>query len=424
MRLDMASLPDSEKKIPEIPLAWLALATIVILIIVGLFALILFNPQVLMILFAGLFLGIAIKPAVSGLAQRGIPREVGAALILISILILLGGFIAFAFPMLSVQTANLSTTLSDGYIQIRSDLISVSNPHIRQIMETLPEDIRLFQPALTQPRADNGLDGLGNLLEQIFGVGLGLVFVFFLAVNWSIEGDRILRTALLLINQQREYIRDLFFHVENRISQYLRGLGVLSLIVGALALIGYLIIGLPNALALAIFAGIMEAIPVIGPALGAVPAIMIALSISPEMAIAVVVITVLIQAAENVWIFPRVMGSSVGVPPFVTLLTMLAFSSLFGIFGALVAIPIAAVLQVLFETVAEYRLQQSVVDMGRDRVSALRYEIQELIKDIRNLLHTKNPQAHDDLELLEDTLEGIASDLDKILQESTAGKQI
>jgi predicted PurR-regulated permease PerM len=420
----MASLPDSEKKIPEIPLAWLALATIVILIIVGLFALILFNPQVLMILFAGLFLGIAIKPVVSGLAQRGIPREVGAALILISILILLGGFIAIAFPMLSVQTANLSTTLSDGYIQIRSDLISVSNPHIRQIMETLPEDIRLFQPALTQPRADNGLDGLGNLLEQIFGVGLGLVFVFFLAVNWSIEGDRILRTALLLINQQREYIRDLFFHVENRISQYLRGLGVLSLIVGALALIGYLIIGLPNALALAIFAGIMEAIPVIGPALGAVPAIMIALSISPEMAIAVVVITVLIQAAENVWIFPRVMGSSVGVPPFVTLLTMLAFSSLFGIFGALVAIPIAAVLQVLFETVAEYRLQQSVVDMGRDRVSALRYEIQELIKDIRNLLHTKNPQAHDDLELLEDTLEGIASDLDKILQESPAGKQL
>jgi predicted PurR-regulated permease PerM len=424
MRLDMASLPDSEKKLPEIPLTWLALATIVILIIVGLFALILFNPQVLMILFAGLFLGIAIKPAVSGLAQRGIPREVGAALILVSILILLGGFIAFVFPMLSVQTANLSTALSDGYIQIRSDLISVSNPHIRQIMETLPEDIRLFQPALTQPKADNGLDGLGNLLEQIFGVGLGLVFVFFLAVNWSIEGDRILRTTLLLINQQREYIRDLFFHVENRISQYLRGLGVLSLIVGALALIGYLIIGLPNALALAIFAGIMEAIPVIGPALGAVPAIMIALSITPEMAIAVVVITVLIQAAENVWIFPRVMGSSVGVPPFVTLLTMLAFSSLFGIFGALVAIPIAAVLQVLFETVAEYRLQQSVVDMGRDRVSALRYEIQELIRDIRNLLHTKNPQAHDDLELLEDTLEGIASDLDKILQESPAGKQI
>lgn len=423
----MASLPDSEKKLPEIPLSWLALMTTVILTIVGLFVLILLNPQVLMILFAGLFLGIAIKPAVSGLARRGIPQEVGAVLIFIGILMLLGGFIAFALPLLSLQAVNLSTALTDGYLQIRNDLVSVPNPHLRQIMEALPEDVRLLQPIFTQVESsgtDNGLDRLGTLLEQIFGIGLGLVLVFFLAVNWSIEGDRILRTALLLTNQRREFIRAMFFHVENRISQYLRGLGLLSLIVGALALVGYMIIGLPNALVLAIFAGIMEAIPVIGPALGAIPAIIVALSISPEAAIAVVVITMLIQAAENIWIFPRVMGSSVGVPPFVTLLTMLAFSSLFGILGALIAIPIAAVIQVLFETVAEYRLQQGVADIGRDRVSALRYEIHELVKDIRSLLRAKNPETHDDLELIEDTLEEIAVDLDKLLQESPAEKQI
>jgi predicted PurR-regulated permease PerM len=197
-------------------------------------------------------------------------------------------------------------------------------------------------------------------------------------------------------------------------------MGLLSLIVGGLAMIAYLIIGLPNAVILAIFAGIMEAVPVIGPALGALPAIIVALTISPGAAIAVIVVSVLIQAAENIWIFPRVMGSSLGVSPFLTLITMFIFSTLFGVIGAFIAIPVTAVAKVLVEAVVEYRRNQAGDEMGRDRMGLLRYEIQELVADIRAQTRSAESTANEGLVELEDSLEMIALDLDALLQISNS----
>lgn len=416
----MAANPKLEKYLPEIPSSTLAATTAVILGIVGLFFLLMQHPQVLLILFAGLFLGMAIKPVVNWMARHGLPQEVGAVLIFISILAVLGVFISFVLPLLTMQTVNLSTALSEVYVRIRQSLVAVPNLLMRQVLQLLPEDLALLGPTMSQPGTPNiegSLEGVGRVLGQGLNVALGLVFVFFLAVNWSVEGDRLLRGALLLTNHRRELIRETLINIENRISRYLTGLGLLSLIVGTLALCGYLIIGLPYALVLAIFAGIMEAVPVIGPAIGAVPAVLVALSISPGAVIAVIVISVLIQAAENIWIFPRVMGSSMGVPPFVTLIAMLAFSALFGAAGAFIAIPIAAVIQVLIEAVVEHRGKQRGEGIGRDWVSAVRYEIQELVADIRAQVRSKKLATDVELEGLEDSLEAIALDLDSLLQQ-------
>lgn len=418
----MAVTNPQKNQIPEVPAAWLAAITLVILGIVGLFALLMLQPQVLLILLAGIFLGIAIKPAVEWLARRGLPQEVGAILIFLIILALLGLFVGYALPLLTRQTFNLSNALADSYLQIRQSLVSVPNLLVRQLVQTLPEDFSLLQPVLAQSM-ENGVDGnmqgVGNIVSQILGTGLGIVFVFFLATNWAVEGDRFVRTALLLSSKRREIFRETFYLIEERISRYLTGVGLLSLIVGGLALIGYLIIGLPNALVLAVFAGMMEAVPVIGPALGAVPAVLVALSISPGAAIAVIVLSILIQAAENVWIFPRVMGSSMGVPPFVTLIAMVAFSTLFGIPGAFIAIPIAAVFQVLLETVIEQRRDRVEDEIGRDRISTVRYEIKELVDDIRSHTRDQDVQLESELEQMQETLESIALDLDALLQRST-----
>jgi predicted PurR-regulated permease PerM len=325
-----------------------------------------------------------------------------------------------------MQTVNLSAALSEGYVQFRQSLVSVPNLLLRQVVQMLPEDFMLLQPALAQSMengAESSLEGMGNILGQVSGAGLGIVFVFFLAVNWAVEGDRFVRTVLLLSNQRREWLRELFLHIEERLSRYLIGLGTLSFVVGVLALVGYLIIGLPYAVLLAVFAGLMEAVPVIGPAIGAIPAIIVAFSISPEAAITVIVLSALIQAAENIWLVPKVMGSSMGVPPFVTLIAMLAFSTLFGIAGAFIAIPVAAVIQVLIEALIEYRQGQNREKLGRDQVSATRYEINELIQDIRLQAREKKINIPGESELMEDTLEEIALDLDKLLQQSGAGEQ-
>ena len=420
----MAPIIKKVKSLPELSISWLVSVTVVTLSLVGLFVLILLHPQVILILFTGLFLGIAIKPAVDWMAQRGLPEEVGSVLIFIAFLALFGVFIGFVLPLLAQQTVNLTTAVTEGYSQLRENLLELPNLLLYQIAKILPDNTFLQQPELPQsqdPGLGVSLAGLGMMVGQIFRVGLGVIFVFFLAVNWSVEGDQFLQTALLLSNQKREHLRKTFHHIEHRISRYLIGLGTLSLIVGALALAGYMIIGLPYALILAIFAGIMEAIPVIGPALGAIPALIVALSISPGTAIAVIVVSVLIQVGENIWIFPKVMGASLEVPPFVTLIAMLIFSTLFGFVGAFIAIPATAIVKVLFETIAESSRTQAGDTIGRDRISAVRYEIQELVEDIRSQTRTSEHDTKDELLDLENSLETIAVDLDALLQHKPGG---
>ncbi len=108
-------------------------------------------------------------------------------------------------------------------------------------------------------------------------------------------------------------------------------------------------IGLPYALALGALAGLLELVPMIGPTIGAIPAVIVALSISPQAALFVVVYSIIIQVAENQFLVPRLMGHSVGVSPVMVILAILVFTSLLGITGAFLAIPLASILQVLMD---------------------------------------------------------------------------
>ena len=106
-------------------------------------------------------------------------------------------------------------------------------------------------------------------------------------------------------------------------------------------------IGLPSPLVLGLLAGVFEAVPVVGPILGAVLPVLLALSVDPSKVIWVVVATIVIQQAEGHLLVPRVMDKAVGVSPIVTILAILAFSTLFGLPGAVLAIPLAALIQIL-----------------------------------------------------------------------------
>ena len=200
---------------------------------------------------------------------------------------------------------------------------------------------------------------------------------------------------------------------------YIAGQGVLCLIIGIMALIAYLIIGLPNALVLALMAGVMEAVPMIGPFLGAIPAALVALSIAPGKLVWVIVATLVIQQLENSLLVPRVMRKAVGVNPFVTLLAIFAFSSLFGIAGALMAIPMAAIIQLLLDHfVFHPASMEADVSVGRDLASRLRYEAQELAQDLRKQARLK--KGGSDLRIKQidqvmDEIETITTDLDALL---------
>jgi hypothetical protein len=181
-------------------------------------------------------------------------------------------------------------------------------------------------------------------------------------------------------------------------------------------LVAFLIIGLPAALLLAIIAGLTEVVPIVGPILGAVPAVMVALSTDPSRAIWVIVAAFLIQQIENTLLVPRVMGKTVGVNPLLTLLALGALGAMFGVTGAFLAVPLAALAQLVLDRVllTPSALGQPAPD-GRGQLSALRVSVQELMQDVRKQVRDKPEVAEDGADEIEDRIEAVAQDLDSVL---------
>jgi len=285
-----------------------------------------------------------------------------------------------------------------------------------------------------KPVQQTGQDVMASAGQVLGYVSMAANFIFtaivilVLAFYWTLDGPRTIKSFLLLVPQdQRESIGELISAMETKVGFFIAGQGVLCLVIGIMSLIAYLLIGLPNALVLALIAGVLEAVPMIGPLLGAVPAALVALTITPDKIIWVILSTIVIQQLENSLLVPRVMSKAVGVNPFVTLLAIFAFSSFFGIAGALMAIPMAAIIQlVLNHFVFHPVMTEPEVSAGRDYASRLRYEAQDLAQDLRKqarLSKRGSDLSINQIDQVMDEIETITTDLDTLLtqEDNTLG---
>jgi predicted PurR-regulated permease PerM len=379
--------------------------------------------QVVFILFISIVIGTVIRPAVAWLYSRGVPRMAGGIIVYLLLLTLLIGFVLLLFPLIAEQSGKIAASVPGYYQGMRDWMVSNSNPLIEQLSEFLP--VTLSVPGLTQQTGQQTLASAGQALGYVISAA-NIIFtataVLLLAFYWTLYGSRTIQSLLRLVpTGQRERIRGLVAAMETKVGAYVAGQGILCLIVGFLALVAYKLIGLPYPLVLALVAGVMEAVPMVGPLLGAIPAAIIALSIAPSKLVWVIVATILIQQVENSLLVPRVMRKAVGVNPFVSLLAIFAFSSLFGIAGALMAIPIAAILHLLLERfVFDPGSKDFETSTGRSQISRLRYEAQDLIQDLRKQARLKiggSDQRVKQTDQIMDEIEMLASDLELLLAE-------
>ncbi len=404
-------------------------ATLVLVsVILGFWLLYRFN-QVFFILLVAIMIGTVIRPIVTWLLERGIPRVMGIFLIYFLLLILLVSFLFLLFPLIIEQSVKISSTVPGYYQSIRIWMSGYPNQLIVRFGEFLPATLPNLMPVqLTGQEvvasAEQALDYLSMAAHAIFIS----IIVLMLGFYWTLDGPRAIQSFLLLVSQdKREGLRDLILAMETKVGYYIAGQGVLCLVIGVMALVAYLLIGLPNALVLALIAGVLEAVPIIGPLLGAVPALMIAFSMGPDKLIWVVVSTVVIQQLENSLLVPRVMRKAVGVNPFVTLLAVFAFSSLFGIAGALMAIPLAAIIQLVLNHFVFHPVTIELnLSTGRDYSSRLRYEAQDLAQDLRKQARLK--RGGSDLRIKQidqvmDEIETITMDLDALLTQNSMGDE-
>lgn len=401
-------------------------ATLFVLLVLTSFFLLYRFSRIVFILFIAIVLGTAIRPAVEWLYQRGISRSGGVILVYVLLFLLVVGVGVALVPLFTQQAAAIVADIPVYYNDFRTGFIQSPSRILQQIAIQLPADLSLISlesPPGTAENTDMVAQSV-NYINVFARSVLTLTAVFVLGFYWTLESDRSIRSMLLFVSSnRRDYIRELIAEIENKVGGFVVGQGLLCFVVGVMALGAYWLIGLPYALVLAVLAGLLEAVPVFGPVLGAIPALLIALSTDPPKAVWVIVAMLVIQGLENFLFVPRIMKRSVGVNPFVTLLALAAFSSLFGLAGALLAIPIAAVLQLLLDrfVLQPDQAQAQTLD-GRDRLSLIRYETQDLIQDVRKQLR-ENETIDGSMEEIVDTLEAIAIDLDQMLARSATQEQ-
>lgn len=421
--------PDLGSHFDTLPFRRVVWATLVLAAVALSFWLLYRFYQVVFILFIAILMGTVIRPLVGWLQRRGIPRVGGVLLIYSSLLALSIGFVLLLFPLIVEQSATITAAVPGYYETLHAWMGSFSNQFVVQLSAFLPAELPSLGLELVEQTGPEMVASAGQALGYVTGaieVAFFAIVILLLTFHWTLDGPRTLQSALLLVpKDRRESLSDLIAAMESTVGFYIAGQGILCLVVGLLSLVAYLLLGLPNALVLALVAGLLEAVPMVGPLLGAIPAGVVALAIAPTRLIWVIVVSVVIQQLENNLLVPRIMRKAVGVNPFVSLLALFAFSSLFGIAGALMAIPTAAMLQLLLNRfVFGPEAAELEATPGRGTASRLRYKAQDLVQDLRKqarLTKSGSLLRVNQLDQVMDEIETITTELDALLAQNQQG---
>jgi predicted PurR-regulated permease PerM len=213
------------------------------------------------------------------------------------------------------------------------------------IINTVQEGL---MPASNEAPNPDELIALGITFAEIV---ISVISVLALVYFWLTERARLQRFALALLPAERRAgARDAWNEIELRLGSWVRGQLILMGTIGVATTVAYFLIGLEGALLLGLIAALAELIPLIGPALGAVPALLVAaMTGSIETVLIVAVVYFIIQVIEGNVLVPLVMHNTIGIPPFLVFVSILAGGAVAGILGALVAVPLMASVLVVVE---------------------------------------------------------------------------
>jgi len=327
----------------------IAAATAIVIGMVATAAIAYLLLDILLLLFIGIVVAAALRPWQVVLCRWGVPKGLTVLLIYLFLLIALGLIALVVGPVLMEQFSAFAAEVPGTYASIRSHLRASASAPLHLIGQRLPPFERLTQTLIeVAPQLYQGALSVTTTI-----VKLSAYFVTVLAIGfyWTMEVPQFERLLLsLLAVERRPRALNIWREIESKLGGFMRGQGLAMLAIGAGSAFGYALIGLPNVLALAVLAGLLEAVPMIGPILAVVPAVLVALPLGVYTVLLVIGLAVLLQLIENNVLIPRIMHHSVGVSALVGLLAVLAFGTLYGILGVLIAIPMTAVIQVLLDT--------------------------------------------------------------------------
>lgn len=285
--------------------------------------------DVLVLLFLSTIVASALNPLVNRLHRLHVPRPLAILAIYLCIIGSMVGMFSYLLPPLMRESANLLVKL-----------------HLPQ----LPSSWEFSQLQFTLQEYNSIISKAGTSIPSIMGAivstfsGFLVVFTFFMITYYILmERDHLHRYLVWSFGHTNaeKKARHFIDRIEYELGGWVRGELFLMLIIGFMTYLGLVLLGVPYALPLAILAGLLEAIPNIGPTISAIPAVIVALvTLSPTMCLAVVILYIIVQQLENNLIVPKVMEAAVNISPLVAIISLIVGLKLGGVAGAALAIPI------------------------------------------------------------------------------------
>lgn len=306
--------------------------------------------SILTVIGVAFFLALGLEPVVSRLVNHGLPRWLSTALVFVVFVAGIATFAAAAFPPLFAQI---------------TDLVNRAPLYLQQAQDHSSFIGRLNDRFQLQQRFTDAVDSIdGSALNHMVSAGTAVVegvadtlIAIVLTLYFLADMPRIRSTIYRLVPHTRRpraiLIGDEVFA---KVGAYVLGNVLISLLAGAATLIWLTAFDVPYPLLLAILVAILDLVPVVGSTIAGIVVGAVALTVSIPVCLATIVFYIAFQMVEDYVLVPRIIGRAVHVPALTTIVAVLIGATLLGVVGALVAIPIAAALQLIVQEVLYPRL--------------------------------------------------------------------
>ena len=302
--------------------------------------------QALLLIYLSALIAIGLAPLVRLLERRGLwrggsmPRWAAVGVVYLTVGTVWLLVLLLIVPTLITQAQDLARN-APGLMHDAQRWLIARGLLVREL--TFGEVVR------ETPGATDAVGALILTLWTLVGGIVGIVTIVVLSFYFLVETDVLFGAFIRLFPRRRRIrVRAISHQITTKVSAWLSGQVMVAGIIGATAAVGLFLLGVPYFYVLAVIAAVGELIPLLGPVLAAVPAMAVACLISWKLALATAVFYLVQQQIENHVIVPRLMSSQVGLSSVAVIVAVLVGASVFGLIGAILAVPTAAIVQVLF----------------------------------------------------------------------------
>ena len=302
--------------------------------------------DIILILLLSIVIASAIDPGVRKLQQFRFPRVLAVLTIYVVTAALFGLVFYLVVPPFIGEMRNFAETFPTSL----EETVAFFHTQSSVFISSTPAYFPVSADSLTG-RLDTFINN--NLVSffsagsavgsSVFGGMLSFVFVVVLSFYFAVQENGIAHFLKIITPLEHEaYVIDLWTRSQQKIAKWLQGQLLLGLLVGVLVYLGLTLLGVKYALILALLAAVFELIPIFGPILAAIPAVLFAFIQAPALSLWVILLYIIVQQMENHLIYPLVVRKAIGVPPLLVIISLLIGGKLAGFMGFVLAVPIAA----------------------------------------------------------------------------------